>query len=489
MLFNSIGYLLFLPIVLLVYFILPKKIRYLWLLAASYFFYGCWNATYALLMLASTMITYASGLAIDAFRRKSRPGLAKGAVAVSFVLNLGILAYFKYGNFFLDSLRSLGIGQQIGMLRVLLPVGISFYTFQALSYTMDIYRDRLPVEKNPLRYALFVSFFPQLVAGPIERSENLLTQLQQPPNFDVQSARKGLLLIGWGLLLKIVLADTLAQIVTPVYDNPAGYSGLQILLATFAFAFQIYGDFAGYSYIAIGSAALFNIRLMENFKSPYLAVSVRDFWRRWHISLTSWFKDYLYFPLGGSRKGRARKYINTMIVFLVSGLWHGANWTFVVWGGINGALMILGEMTQGWRNRAYKGIGINTESAGFLWARRIGAFLLISFTWIFFRAQTIGQAFDMLGRVFTDLRLHTLFSPGIFDLITSTQTTVMLLTGIALLMGIDARRDQGTSPGDALLDESVFLRWPVYAALLMALLVFGVYGSTGMQTQFIYFQF
>ncbi|MDR0898106.1 MAG: MBOAT family protein, partial [Oscillospiraceae bacterium] len=466
-----------------------KKIRYLWLLAASYFFYGCWNATYALLMLASTAITYASGLAIDAFRRKSRPGLAKGAVALSFISNLGILAYFKYGNFFLDSLRSLGIGGDMRVLQVLLPVGISFYTFQALSYTMDIYRDRLPVEKNPLRYALFVSFFPQLVAGPIERSENLLTQLQQPPDFDAQRARQGLLLIGWGLLLKIVLADTLAQVVTPVYDNPAGYSGLQILLATFAFAFQIYGDFAGYSYIAIGSAALFNIRLMENFKSPYLAVSVRDFWRRWHISLTSWFKDYVYFPLGGSRKGVARKYINTMIIFLVSGLWHGANWTFVVWGGINGALMILGEMTQSLRTRAYKRIGINAESAGFVWARRIFTFLLISFTWIFFRAQTIGEAFDMLGRVFTDLRLYTLFTPGIFDLITGTQTTVMLLAVIALLMANDARRERGHQLGDALLGESVWVRWPVYIALIMVLLVFGVYGSSMAQTQFIYFQF
>ena len=334
MLFNSFQFLIFFPIVLIVYYVLPNKIKYFWLLVASYYFYMCWNAKYALLILASTIITYISGLLIDKVKNsdkteKSKDTLKKWVVAGSFITNLGILFYFKYINFTLNIitqvLGKVHIQLNAPVFDIILPVGISFYTFQALSYTMDVYRGEIYAEKNFFRYALFVSFFPQLVAGPIERSKNLLKQLAVPKKFDFVKARDGFLLMIWGYFLKVVLADRIAIFVDTVYGDYQTFNGWYIAVATILFAVQIYCDFAGYSTIAMGAAEILGIDLMENFDAPYLSASVADFWRRWHISLTSWFKDYLYIPLGGSRKGKVRKYINKLIVFLVSGLWHGAN--------------------------------------------------------------------------------------------------------------------------------------------------------------------
>jgi D-alanyl-lipoteichoic acid acyltransferase DltB (MBOAT superfamily) len=342
MLFNSAQFLIFFPIVTLVYFVIPEKIRYIWLLLSSYYFYMCWNAEYALLILTTTVITYFSGILIEKIK-KSDAGEAgktrkkKMVVSLSVVCNLAILFYFKYTNFALavmgDIFSRVNIQMNIPQFDVILPVGISFYTFQALSYTMDVYRDDIYAEKNFFRYALFVSFFPQLVAGPIERSKNLLKQLAVPKKFDFDMAREGLLLMLWGYFLKMVLADRIAIFVDTVYGEPETYAGYYLILATVFFAFQIYCDFAGYSTIAMGAAKILGINLMGNFDAPYLSVSVAEFWRKWHISLTSWFKDYLYIPLGGSRKGKVRKYVNKMIVFLVSGLWHGASFAYVIWGG------------------------------------------------------------------------------------------------------------------------------------------------------------
>lgn len=340
MVFNSINYLIFFPIVLLVNFILPKRIRYIWLLAASYFFYMCWNAKYALLILASTVITYLCGMALDcvlSVNNKNTSILKKVILAISLLLNLGILFYFKYTNFILENIEKifnfLKIECSIPVVDIMLPVGISFFTFQALGYTLDVYRGELKAEKNFFRYALFVSFFPQLVAGPIERSKNLLLQLKKPQDFNVDRAKSGLLTIAYGLIVKIVIADTIASVIDPVFLMPENYKGMEMLFATILFGFQIYCDFNGYTQIAIGSAEMLGYKLNENFDSPYMACSVKDFWRRWHISLTSWFRDYLYIPLGGNRKGKWRKELNTLIVFLCSGLWHGASWHYVIWGG------------------------------------------------------------------------------------------------------------------------------------------------------------
>ena len=343
MLFNSIDFLIFFPIVTIAYFLIPHKFRYLWLLAASYYFYMCWNPKYALLMATSTVITWASGILIDRVNNKKnkteqeKTKEKKLWVALSFISNLAILFFFKYFDFALANVNAVLTQFNFELIQpafdVVLPVGISFYTFQALSYTVDIYRKEIYAEKNILKYALFVSFFPQLVAGPIERSKNLLIQFNKENHFDYDRVKNGLLLMLWGFFMKLVIADRVAMVVDQVYNNYAQYAGFEIAIATVFFAIQIYCDFGSYSNIAIGAAQVMGFTLMENFRQPYFSKSVAEFWRRWHISLSSWFRDYLYIPLGGNRKGKVRKYINLMIVFLTSGLWHGASWHFVVWGG------------------------------------------------------------------------------------------------------------------------------------------------------------
>ena len=329
MLFNSIDFLFFFPIVVGILFILPRKLRCTWLLIASYYFYMSWNPKYALLIAFSTLVTYLSGIALERCRTN---GHKKIVVAVSLVSNLLILFVFKYANFTLHTitvlLGELGIQVADRQLDLLLPVGISFYTFQALSYTLDVYRGDIKAEKNIVRYALFVSFFPQLVAGPIERSGNLLKQIQSVNKINLwnyENIRNGLLLMFWGLFQKLVIADRASILVNQVYGNYADYGFVEIVIATVLFAFQIYCDFDGYTNVARGAARVMGISLMKNFRQPYLAWNIKEFWRRWHISLTSWFTDYLYIPLGGNRKGQLRKNINILIVFIVSGLWHGAS--------------------------------------------------------------------------------------------------------------------------------------------------------------------
>lgn len=384
MLFNSINFMIFFPIVVLIYFIIPDKVKYIWLLAASYFFYMCWNAKYIILIFASTVITYVSGLLIDKvkdtdYKILTQNGLKKVIVFGSVIINLSILFYFKYINFAVEIitrvLAKTNVSVNIPVFDVILPVGISFYTFQALSYTIDVYRGDIYAEKNFLRYALFVSFFPQLVAGPIERSRNLLKQLAVPKKFSFENVREGLLLMLWGFFLKIVLADRIAIFVDTVYANYTTYSGMYVVVATVLFAVQIYCDFFGYSTIAMGTAKVLGVDLMENFDAPYMAASVAEFWRRWHISLTSWFKDYLYIPLGGSRRGKLRKYVNKMIVFCVSGLWHGASLSFVMWGGMNGAYQVVGEIMQPVRSKLVHLLRLNKESLGHRLLRTISTFI------------------------------------------------------------------------------------------------------------------
>lgn len=342
MLFHSMQFLFFFPTVLIIYFVIPEKIKHIWLLIASYYFYMCWNAKYVILLFYSTIVTYISGILIEKIKQKNwklsyKIRYKKIIVALSLILNLGILFYFKYINFTLDIivhlLKLVHIELTIPMFDIVLPVGISFYTFQALSYTLDVYWDEIYAEKNFFRYALFVSFFPQLVAGPIERSKNLLKQLAKTKKFNYNRVREGLLLMMWGYFLKLVIADRCAILVNTVYTNYMAYYGFQLITANVLFAFQIYCDFMGYSVIARGAAKVLGYELMENFSRPYLAQNIKEFWRRWHISLSSWLRDYLYIPLGGSRRTKIIKYRNLLLTFLVSGLWHGANITFVLWGG------------------------------------------------------------------------------------------------------------------------------------------------------------
>ena len=424
MLFNSIDFLIFLPIVLVIYYIIPMKYKHIWLLISSYYFYMCWNAKYVLLIFVSTVITYLSGILIDKVE-KTWPDVndigkyKKLILALSFVSNLGILFYFKYINFTLDIvtrvLSKMNISMNVPVFDVILPVGISFYTFQALSYSVDVYRGEVAPEHDFFRYALFVSFFPQLVAGPIERSKNLLTQLREPRKFDFGYAFDGILLMLWGLFLKIVLADRIAIFVDTVYGDCEHYQGIYLIVATVLFAVQIYCDFSGYSSIAMGTDKLLGIELMDNFNAPYLSTSVADFWRRWHISLTSWFKDYLYIPLGGSRRGTFRKYINKMIVFILSGLWHGAQLTFVVWGAINGLYQVIGEVLMPIRKKVSDIIGINRNSEGVYALSVLATFALVDFTWIFFRADSLGRAIYIIKSILNTENIWTLFDGSLYN--------------------------------------------------------------------------
>lgn len=371
---------------------------------------------------------------------------------------------------------------------VILPVGISFYTFQALGYTMDIYRGEIYAEKNFLRYALFVSFFPQLVAGPIERSKNLLKQISVPHRFSYDNFIEGTLLMIWGFFLKIVLADRIAIYVDAVYADYNKYPGMYIIVATVLFGIQIYCDFAGYSTIAMGTAKILDIDLMENFNAPYMATNVADFWRRWHISLTSWFKDYLYIPLGGSRKGTARKYINKMIVFLVSGLWHGASVSFIVWGGLNGLYQVIGEITNPLRSKIKQSLGINDVKLGTKICSIICTFILVDFAWIFFRAQGFKEALQIIKSSYVN-NIGILFDGSIYTLGLGEKSFNLALICILILVFADICKCKGIKIRKVLMSQDRWFRALVISASIVFLLLFGVYGPRYNQANFIYFQF
>jgi len=489
MLFNSVSFLIFFPIVTLVYFLIPKKYSYLWLLAASYYFYMCWNPKYALLLLTSTAITYGASLLIE---RSAGERGRRWCVAASFCANLAILFFFKYFTFASDSLRAvlahLGVALARPKFDVVLPVGISFYTFQALSYTADVYRGRVKAERNFLKYALFVSFFPQLVAGPIERTENLLPQLQNPKPFDALRARRGLVLMMWGYFQKLVIADRVSILVDQVFSSLAQYSGAEVALAVVLFAVQIYCDFGGYSNIAVGAAEVMGYSLMDNFRRPYFAATIRDFWRRWHISLSTWFRDYLYIPLGGSRKGKLRTWRNIMLTFLASGLWHGAGWHFVLWGGLHGAYQVIGSWTEPARAKLRRALRLDPDRGLCHALRVLVTFLLVLFAWIFFRASSVSQAFLAVRLIFSRWDFSVFTNGALFTLGLDAADFWAGAAAVAILLAVDLLSSRG-SLRDALERKGPLVRWPVYLLLLFTVLIFGIYGPQYSAGAFIYFQF
>lgn len=398
MLFNSIAFLLFFPILCALYFCIPAsqlRLRNLLLLVASYYFYMNWDPAYALLLLTSTVITYLAALGIGYFKEKRKK---KICLVSSLVLNLAILFLFKYFNFLAmnieTALQASGFAVNMPKFALLLPVGISFYIFQALGYSIDVYRGTVKIERDFPTYALFVSFFPQLVAGPIERSQNLLPQFKQQHRFDYDAVMSGVKLMVWGYFMKLVLADRCGIYVDTIFNNVDKHNGGSYLVASLLFPFQIYGDFAGYSLIAIGVARVLGFRLMENFHRPYFACTIGEFWHRWHISLSTWFKDYVYIPLGGNRVGKLRNYFNLLITFVVSGIWHGANWTFLCWGTIHGILLCI-EKAFGISKQKYTG-----AKKSFHWA---ATFVLVCFAWILFRANNLSDAVSVVTGIFTNL--------------------------------------------------------------------------------------
>ena len=492
MLFNSVQFTLFLPVVVLLYYVLPGRAKRVWLLVASYFFYGCWNAAYTALIAISTLVTYACALLLahidgapDGEGRKTRN--KKWCVAASLVINLGILFVFKYFNFFAGAANRL-LQHQLPLLELLLPVGISFYTFQALGYTIDVYRKTVPAERNLIDYALFVSFFPQLVAGPIERTGNLLPQLKRVHDFDAENVKRGLLIMLWGYFLKLVIADRAAMAVNAIYNaSVSSATGFQLLLATVLFAFQIYGDFAGYSLIAMGAARTMGVELMQNFRQPYLATSVTDFWRRWHISLSGWFRDYLYFPLGGSRGKALRTCINLGIVFLASGLWHGADYTFVAWGMLHGAYMIFERLTERPKNALCARLHIDRNCRVMTALRTILTFAAVCAGWVFFRANYLKQALAIFAKIFAPWP-DAGYRKGMLKMLGKVDW-IVLGVSLVILLCVSLFEKRGGSVLDSLERRPRAVRWIVYYALAFAVILLGLYGPGYSESAFIYFQF
>jgi D-alanyl-lipoteichoic acid acyltransferase DltB (MBOAT superfamily) len=486
MLFNSLQFLAYFFIVVLVYFIIPFRFRWVWLLGMSYYFYMNWNPEYALLMAISTIVTYLSGILIE---KKTK--LKKLWVCLSFGINLSILFFFKYFNFLRENLiyitEKLKLGIEIPNFDVLLPVGISFYTFQALSYTMDVYRGDIKAQKNLGKYALFVSFFPQLVAGPIERSTNLLNQLDKKNSFDYDRVKNGLLLMLWGFFKKIVIADRLSVVVNTVYNNVERYEGFTLIIASIFFAFQIYCDFSSYSDIAIGSANVMGYNLMKNFERPYFSKSIAEFWRRWHISLGTWFRDYLYFPLGGSRVSKTKRYRNIMIVFLVSGLWHGASWNFIIWGALHGIYQLLGIELKPWRDRFVKKFHIDRNAYGHKLYKVVTTFLLVDFAWIFFRANNFHDAKYIIKNILK-FNPWVLFDGSLYNLGLDQKDFRIAIYSIVFLISIHLVQ-RNREIREKIKTQNIWLRYLCYLMPILSIFIFGMYGTNYDASQFIYFQF
>lgn len=495
MLFNSLEFAIFLPIVFIIYwFVLQKnlKLQNLFIVVVSYIFYGWWDYRFLFLIALTSFCSWLSGVLIEKVRERSTPPTcfsAKTILISNIVLNLAILGFFKYYNFFIDSFIDLfgafGITLQSSTLNIILPVGISFYTFQALSYSIDVYRKKIEPTKDIVAFFAFVSFFPQLVAGPIERATNLLPQFYTSRKFDYETAVDGMRQILWGLFKKIVVADNCAIYVNEVFADYTNQSGSTLLLGAIFFAFQIYGDFSGYSDIAIGTAKLFGIKLLRNFNVPYFSRDIAEFWRRWHISLNTWFVDYLYIPLGGSRPyvspdskypeltKKAKVIRNTFAIFLTSGLWHGANWTFVVWGAYHALLFIplilLGKNKRFTDTVATSRILPNIREC----FQILLTFLLVVIGWVFFRAETISQAFEYLGGI---------FSGSLFSMPDTMGQNANLLC-IAFMLVIEFIKRSSTHTFE-LHQKSKLIRWIIYIGIILMICIFG-----GHSENFIYFQF
>lgn len=482
MLFNSLIFLIFFPVVFILYWVLPHRFRKYFLLAASYYFYMCWKPEFIVLVLFSTAANYLCSLGME-----RSPAKRKVLLAVSLVINLGMLFFFKYFNFFSESLtavcRAVSIPFSAPILRIVLPVGISFYTFQVMSYTIDVYRGKMKAERDFVLFALFVSYFPQLVAGPIEKAGNLLPQLKSPHAFQYGQASHGARLMAWGFFKKCVAAAYFAKLADAVYNNVSGATGGAAMVATAAFALQIYCDFSGYSDIARGCSEMMGIELMVNFKAPYLAVSMRDFWRRWHISLTGWFREYVYIPLGGSRRGLARTLGNTWVVFAVSGLWHGANWTFVVWGLLHALYLSGGLLLQKLRKNGEK----RAHTAWYTGLMRLKVFALACIAWIFFRADTLSDAVSVLGTMAAGLAHPGAYVRDAAELLTAEGAAVTAFTAlsVAVLFCVDLL-DERADIMDGIGKLRPAVRYGLYVIFLAAMLL--LIPKTA-AAPFIYFQF
>ncbi|MCD6062505.1 MAG: rane-bound O-acyltransferase family protein [Flavipsychrobacter sp.] len=486
MLFNSFEFLLFFPVVTFIYFLLPHKYRWFHLLAASCYFYMAFIPVYVLILFFTIIIDYFAGILIENAGGRKR----KWWLIMSLIANIGVLAYFKYYNFFIDNINAafgLKESEALPFLSIILPIGLSFHTFQAMSYTIEVYRGTQKAERHLGIYALYVMFYPQLVAGPIERPQNVLHQFYEKHKFEYANAVKGLRLILWGLIKKVVIADRLASYVNPVFNDPHDQSAVMLGIAAVFFAFQIFCDFSGYSDIALGTARVMGFKLMTNFNKPYHARSISEFWKRWHISLSTWFRDYLYISLGGNRVSLPRIYFNLFFVFLVSGFWHGANWTFIVWGALHGFYLVFGMLTKDARNLFANKIGITRIKWLNNTLNTVSTFTLVTIAWIFFRANNVADGLFIVkklalipsevAKVIATKKLAFLNLPRLDYLAYSVLLIIFLEVAHVLNVRYDLDNTFENKPA--------YVRWGLYYAGLAAFFFFGVFE----QYQFIYFQF
>jgi alginate O-acetyltransferase complex protein AlgI len=479
MLFNSLEFAIFFPVVTGIFFLLPQRRRVHWLLLASCIFYMAFIPGYILILFVTILIDYVAGIYLERVEIRYK----KRLLWMSIISTCAVLFVFKYFGFFVGSFVGaagiLGWKLSPPAVSIILPIGLSFHTFQSLSYVIEVYHGRQKAERNFVVYATYVMFFPQLVAGPIERPQNLLHQFREWHDFNYENVTEGLKRMAWGFFKKLVVADRLALYVNDVYSSPRSCNGLQLTTATIFFAYQIYCDFSGYSDIAIGAARVLGFRLMENFKTPYYSLSISEFWRRWHISLSTWFKDYLYVPLGGNRVGKSRHIINLLITFGLSGLWHGANWTFVVWGVLNGTYLVAGFLTKGWRDRVFNMVGLTEDTVPRKGIMLISTFTLTCMAWIVFRAKSVFDA----TYVFTHLASNWNFQKLATEQFHMRQFPVAV--GSIIVLELAQWLSRSVSIPSVIGRMPMTARWAVYASFVMFVLMLGVYK----QTQFIYFQF
>lgn len=492
MLFNSLEFLIFLPTAFALHWLLPHKFRWALLLAVSYFFYMYWNWKLVFLIAFTTTVSYSAGLLLEKFKDNAKIKIT--VLAVSAVACLGVLLFFKYFNFFYgvvwDIIRLCSAKEPSGYFSLILPVGISFYTFQTLSYVVDVYCSRISAENHFGYYALFVCFFPQLVAGPIERPQDLMPQLKayrEIKKVDYDGAFRIMLV---GFFKKIAVADMIGIAVNATFNDISSADGLMVLISSVLFSFQILCDFAGYSDIAVGCAKLFGIELTENFKSPYSSKSIKEFWGRWHISLSHWLRDYIYFPLGGSRVKKARWCLNVLIVFFISGLWHGASYNFVIWGVMHGLFQITGSFTLNWRNKLWAKCKVNPDGKIVGGLRVVGTFALVTFSWIFFRSGTVGESFTAIAKLFSDYKFTADYFATSFESMHLTwYFAIYFVAAIALMLNSEAFKSERL-----LAQSKVFkreqVRFALYAAMGFAVVISWVYlQASDIGSSFIYFQF
>lgn len=491
MLFNSLDFLVFLPIVFLIHWIMPQKFRYMLLLVASYFFYAYWNWKLLFLILFTTLVSYASGLLLEKYGYSKK--IKIGILVVATIVCLGVLLFFKYFNFLYDIvwdiIRLCSKKESTGYFSLILPVGISFYTFQTLSYVIDVFQSKIKAEKHFGYYALFVAFFPQLVAGPIERPQDLIPQLRKEKNIKGINYSSAFRIMLVGFFKKIAVADIIGISVNATFNDIASANGLMILISTVLFSFQILCDFSGYSDIAVGCAKLFGINLTENFNSPYSAKSVKEFWGKWHISLSHWLRDYIYFPLGGSRVKKWRWCLNIMIVFFISGLWHGASYNYVVWGILHGAFQIIGSLTIDLRNKALLRCKINPESRG-VSVLRVGiTFILVTFAWIFFRCGTLFDAFTAIAKLFSDYQFTGDYFINTFKSLHLTWYFVIYFVFIILSM-LNLECFKSNNLGQSKVLKYSWVRYLIYLLMGFAIALSWIYlQASDIGSSFIYFQF